>query len=232
MRVRLPVLWCSVAMMATAVPVLADSFTVVRVTRSITVQAVADTDSRSAAVSGQSHLDETRTATSGDEFASAGASLDTSRMTSSKFIATGNTFVKRGTVEAEAGGMAESYFRVEFTVNEPLRFRFDAKPAASGKGSSWLAVLRSGDRNVFRYNSGNAKAGVADGLLDPGKYEFLARAESVVFPQSGTGESGARFELGLGLEAAPPATPRRASLLLVGAGAAGLSVLRRRKRSS
>jgi hypothetical protein len=201
MRRRLPVLWCAVAIVVNAVPVLADPVTVVRVTRSITVQSVAGNDSRSAVDSDRSWLDTKRVSTSGADSASVGASLDTTKITPTELAASGNTFVTHRSVGADSGGMAESSFRVEFIVTEPLHFRFGATPSAFGSGSWSMAVLRSDDDDVFRYD-GSHTGPLARGLLAPGRYEFVARAQSVAFPQRGTGRTAAAFDFALGLEPA------------------------------
>ena len=231
MRVRRPVVCLTVAMLSIAVPVLADSFTVLGLTRTISVTATAGQSSSNGGGFNRELLDQTRMASAGDDFAHANASLDSTGTSGNEFAAMGNTLLIRSSAAAEVGGTATSTFGVDFLVNDPLQFIFGATFAAFGPGSSWLAVLQSESGDVFRFEGSSSLGPLANGLLAPGRYQFLAQARTSVDPQAGSSYSGAAFNVAFGLNDVASPTPEPGSLLLLGTGAAGLVARRRRHRA-
>ena len=231
MRVRVLAVWIAVAMIGTAVPVFADSITVLGVTRTVSVQASAGQSSSSGGGVNRDLLDVTRMVSSGDDFVNVLAGLDTTGALGTNFDAFGTTQIIHSSEAAEVGGTAVSTYAVRFLVNESVRFIFGATFAAFGGDSSWLGVLRSDAGDVFRYEGSGSLGPLANGVLAPGSYEFVARAQSSVSPATGKGTTRAAFDLGLGFDAVSP-TPEPGSLLLLGTGAVGLIARRRRQRSS
>jgi len=232
MRARLLALWLAVAMVGTAAPVLAESITVVGVSRTVSVQASAGNSSSSGGGLNRDLLDVSRMVSSGDDFVNAGAGLDTTGAVGTEFDAFGSTHILTSSEAAEVGGTAVATYAVQFFVNESVRFFFGASFAGFGGDSSWLGVLRSDAGDVFRYEGTDNFWPLASGVLAPGRYEFMARAQSSVTPRVGKGYTGATFDLGLGFDSAVSPTPEPGSLMLLGTGVAGLIARRRRQRSS